>query len=214
MSGILARGLFDAPVKRRVFFSFHYQNDIWRVNQVRNSWRFQNEATREAEGFFDASLWESSQRRSPESLKELIRNGMENTSVTAVLVGSDTFQRRWVRYEIARSIIKGNGLLGVQIHLLRDRLGNSAAQGPSPFEYMGLYRVADGRVLLAENTGQRWIAFADYTHGLTLPATWSAPRDNNVVPLSQYAATHCYVRNSGQANFSSWVSNAAAAVGR
>jgi hypothetical protein len=129
-------------------------------------------------------------------------------------VGSDTFQRRWVRYEIARSIIKGNGLIGVQIHLLGDRLGNSAAQGPSPFEYMGLYRAADGRVLLAENTGQRRIAFADYTQGLTLPATWSAPSDSSVVPLSRYAATHCYVRDSGQTNFSSWVSNAAAAVGR
>ncbi len=214
MSGILSRGLFDAPVRGRVFFSFHYQNDIWRVNQVRNSWRFQNEATREAEGFFDASLWESSQRRSAESLKELIRTGMENTSVTAVLVGSDTFQRRWVRYEIARSIIKGNGLNGVQIHLLGDRLGNATTQGPSPFECLGLYRTTDGRVLLAEKNGQSWVAYADYTQGLTLPATWSAPRDNNVVPLSRYAATHCYVRNSGQTNFSSWVSNAAAAVGR
>ena len=102
MSGILSRGILNVPAKRRVFFSFHYQNDIWRVNQIRNSWRFQNEATREAEGFFDASLWESSQRRSPDSLKELIRAGMEKTSVTAVLVGSSTFQRRWVRYEIAQ----------------------------------------------------------------------------------------------------------------
>lgn len=214
MSGILSRGLFDAPVKRRVFFSFHYQNDIWRVNQVRNSWRYQHEATRESEGFFDASLWESSQRRNPDSLKDLIRTGMENTSVTAVLVGSNTFERRWVRYEIARSIIKGNGLLGVQIHLLGDRLGQLSKPGPSPFDYMGLYRGSDGRVLLAEHNGLKWVAYNDYTQGLTLPATWSAPRDNTVVKLSQYAPTYCYVRNSGKDNFSGWVSNAAAAVGR
>ena len=44
------------PQKRRVFFSFHYQNDIWRVNQVRNSWRYQHEQQREAEGFFDGSV--------------------------------------------------------------------------------------------------------------------------------------------------------------
>lgn len=214
MSGFLSRSLFDAPVKRRVFFSFHYQNDIWRVNQVRNSWKYQHEATRESEGFFDASLWESSQRRNPDSLKDLIRTGMENTSVTAVLVGSNTFERRWVRYEIARSVIKGNGLVGVRIHLLRDRLGSTANQGPSPFDYMGLYKGSDGRVLLAEHNGQKWVAYNDYTQGLTLPATWAAPRDNNVVTLSQYAQTYCYVLNSGAANFSSWVSSAAAAVGR
>ena len=214
MSGILSRALFDTPAKRRVFFSFHYQNDIWRVNQVRNSWRYQHEATREFEGFFDASLWESSQRRNPDSLKELIRTGMENTSVTAVLVGSNTFERRWVRYEIARSIIKGNGLVGVRIHLLRDRQGNTAVQGPSPLDYMGLYKASDGRVLLAELNGQKWVAYADYTQGITLPATWSTPRNNNVVPLSQYVQTYCYVLNSGQSNFSSWVSNAASSVGR
>lgn len=214
MSGILSHGLFNVPAKRRVFFSFHYQNDIWQVNQVRNSWRFQNEATREAEGFFDASLWESSQRRSPDSLKELIRSGMENTSVTAVLVGSATFQRRWVRYEIARSIIKGNGLIGVQIHLLRDRLGNTSNQGPSPFDSMGLYRAADGRVMLAEQEGQKWVAYTDNTHALTLPSTWAAPRDNKVVRLSTYVPTFCYVRNSGQSSFSSWVANVAATVGR
>ena len=214
MTGILSRGLFDSPVKRRVFFSFHYQSDIWRVNQVRNSWRFQHESAREAEGFFDASLWESSQRRDPDSLKELIRTGMENTSVTAVLVGSNTFERRWVRSEIARSIVKGNGLVGVQVHLLRDRLGNISVQGPSPFDYMGLYKAADGRVLLAEHDGEKWVAYSDYTQAITLPAKWSAPRDNTVVRLSQYAPTFCYVQNAGQSNFSSWVGNAAAAIGR
>lgn len=214
MTGILSRALPNAPAKRRVFFSFHYQNDIWRVNQVRNSWRFQHEATREAEGFFDASLWESSQRRNPDSLKDLIRIGMENTSVTAVLVGSNTFERRWVRYEIAQSIVKGNGLVGIQVHLLRDQFSNASALGPSPFDSMGLYRASDGRVQLAELAGQRWVAYADYTHALTLPSTWSAPRDNNVVRLSAYVGTFCYVRNSGQVNFSSWVANAAAAVGR
>ena len=61
----------NAPVrKRRVFFSFHYQNDIWRVNQVRQSWRYNHEYTRETEGFFDGSIWESSRRTGPDSLTE------------------------------------------------------------------------------------------------------------------------------------------------
>lgn len=96
---------------RRVFFSFHYQNDIIRANQVRNSWRFQKEDRRIAGGFFDGSIWEKSQRTGPESLKTLIREGIKNTSVTAVLVGQETWSRRWVRYEIARSVVKGKVFL-------------------------------------------------------------------------------------------------------
>ena len=66
--------------------------------------------------FFEGSLWESSKRRGDESLKALIREGMKNTSVTCVLAGTYAYSRRWVRYEVARSVIKGNGLLSVKIH--------------------------------------------------------------------------------------------------
>ncbi len=35
----LASKLLDQPKStRRVFFSFHYQRDIWRVQQVKNHW--------------------------------------------------------------------------------------------------------------------------------------------------------------------------------
>ena len=39
---------------RRAFFSFHYQNDIWRVWNVRNSWVVNG--TREAYGFLTGVL--------------------------------------------------------------------------------------------------------------------------------------------------------------
>ena len=45
---------------RRVFFSFHYERDIWRANVVRNSWVTQD---REAAGFWDASLWEEAKKK-------------------------------------------------------------------------------------------------------------------------------------------------------
>ncbi len=41
---------------RRTFFSFHYQNDIWRVWNVKNSWVVNG--SREAYGFFDGSVIE------------------------------------------------------------------------------------------------------------------------------------------------------------
>lgn len=208
-------GIFGlTPPKRRVFFSFHYQNDIWRVNQVRNSWRYGNENTRIADGFFDGSIWENSQRTSDDSLKNLIREGIKNTTVTCILVGSNTFERRWVRYEIARSIIKGNGLLGVRINALKNQSGSTAYAGPNPLDFMGVYRSNDGRILLAERNAQGWVRYLDYTQGVTLPNGWALPTSLSVVPLGVYASQYCYVADDGASNFPSWVRQAAAEAGK
>lgn len=200
-------------VRRRVFFSFHYQADHWRVNQVRNSWRFRHEGERQAFGFYDGSIWESSQRTGPDSLKELIRGGLDNTSVTCVLVGSNTYRRRWVRYEIARSIVKGNGLLVVRIHNMQNQLRQVSQIGPNPLDYMGVYRANDGRILLAElNPQLQWVAYSDYTQGVVLPKTWQQPT-NEVLALSRYATSHDYVTDNGYLNFPNWVANCARNTG-
>lgn len=197
------------PQKRRVFFSFHYQNDIWRVNQIRNSWRYQHEGRREAEGFFDGSIWERSKRTSDDSLKTLIREGLQNTSVTCILVGSETYARRWVRYEIARSIVKGNGLLVVRIHNMKNQAGYTAQAGLNPLDCMGTYKLDDGRILLAEKNNGKWVRYSDYTQAVTLPGQWRQPTTAAVLPLSTYARDYCYVGHYGSANFPSWVRHAA-----
>lgn len=114
---------------RRVFFSFHYQNDIWRVNQVRNSHVVEGCA---AAGFQDASLWEEALRKGDAAIKRMIDKGLEGTTVTAVLIGSQTASRPYVDYEIARSVERGNGLLGVHIYHLKDALGRTATPGSVP----------------------------------------------------------------------------------
>jgi hypothetical protein len=78
---------------RRVYFAFHYQNDIWRVNEVRQSWVTQE---RQVAGFYDASLWEEAKKQSDLAIKRMINSGLQNTSVTCVLIGSETSNRRWV----------------------------------------------------------------------------------------------------------------------
>ncbi len=114
---------------RRVFFSFHYQNDIFRVNQIRNSHIVEGT---DATGFFDASLWEQTKRSGDAAVHSLIDNGLTNTTVTAVLIGSQTAYRRYVTYEIEQSIARGKGLLGVYIHHLKDINGNTSPQGSIP----------------------------------------------------------------------------------
>ncbi len=121
---------------RRTFFSFHYDQDIWRSTIVRNSWVTQD---REAAGFWDASLWEDAKRRGDDAIRKLIDNGLKNTSVTVVLIGSQTAGRKWIDYEIIESYNKKKGLLGVYIHNIRDSSRNIDSRGINPFDciYIG-----------------------------------------------------------------------------
>ena len=46
---------------RRVFFSFHYERDVWRANVVRKSWV--TKPDRKTAGFIDAAEFEKIQRQ-------------------------------------------------------------------------------------------------------------------------------------------------------
>lgn len=98
---------------RRAYFAFHYERDIFRVNVVRNSNVVLG--TTDA-GFFDKSEYEEVKRKNPEEIARRLREKMKGTSVTVVLIGRETAQRPWVKWEIQQSIANKNGLLGVYIH--------------------------------------------------------------------------------------------------
>jgi len=114
---------------RRVFFSFHYQRDIWRANVVRNSGAIEGVA---AAGFHDSSLWEETKRQGEAAVKKLIETGLEDSTVTVVLIGSDTANRSYVSYEIERSAARGNGILGIRIHNIKDAEGRIDPPGEVP----------------------------------------------------------------------------------
>jgi hypothetical protein len=114
---------------RRVFFSFHYDNDIWRANQVRNS---NVVAGSDVAGFFDHSEYEEAKKTGSEGIRRMILKHLKNTSVTVVLIGSETANRPWVKYEVEQSIAQNNGLLGIYIHHLKNQYGLSSSRGPKP----------------------------------------------------------------------------------
>jgi hypothetical protein len=114
---------------RKVFFSFHYQRDLWRVNVVRNSTIVEGTSV---VGFHDASLWEEAKRKGDAQIKRLIDNALIGTSVTVVLIGAQTSNRQYVTYEIQKSIERGNGILGVRIHLIKDQNGATDTYGLTP----------------------------------------------------------------------------------
>lgn len=119
---------------RSTFFSFHYQRDVWRAGIVRNAGQVDAKA---AAGWADSSLWEESKKKGDPVIKKLINDALIGTSVTVVLVGQETWLRRWVDYEIRQSVARGNGLLGVYVHSLRDRSGVADRRGIVPVALRG-----------------------------------------------------------------------------
>lgn len=112
---------------RRVFFSFHYENDINRAMTVRNSWVTQGI---EKAGFIDKADFESIQRKGKKAVENWIDDQLVGTSVTVVLIGSETLDRDFVQYEIRKSMDKGNGIIGVKIHNIADmRTGRTSYSG-------------------------------------------------------------------------------------
>lgn len=119
---------------RRVFFSFHYERDIFRVSQVRNSGL--TKGTYEQAGFIDHADWESLQRQGDSAIRRWIDGQLDGASVTVVLIGAETASRNWVTYEIQKSHSEGKGLLGVYINRLKDpRTLQTDARGPNPLDF-------------------------------------------------------------------------------
>ncbi|MDD9799366.1 MAG: TIR domain-containing protein [Gammaproteobacteria bacterium] len=115
---------------RKVFFSFDW-DDVWQANQVRNSWVAAG--SYQKAGFVDAANIEKVKRASDQSIKEWIDSQLSGTSVTVVLIGQDTYKSKWVKYEIDESKHKKNGLVGIYIHQVKNRIGETSPKGEDPF---------------------------------------------------------------------------------
>lgn len=120
---------------RKTFFSFHYENDVWRANQVRNSWVTKED--NQTAGFLDAADFEKVKKEGDAAIKKWIDNQLYGTSVTVVLLGTDTSNRVYVQYEVQKSYERGNGLLGIYIHNLKDKYGNTSIKGDNLFGEIG-----------------------------------------------------------------------------
>jgi hypothetical protein len=115
-------------VAHRTFFSFYYEEDVQRASVVRNSGALKESDVE----FIDGSLWEKAKRQSDAAIQRLIDDALSRTTVTAVLIGTNTFGREWVNYEISESMRLRKGLLGIYIHNIPDFVGNTERKGSNP----------------------------------------------------------------------------------
>jgi len=199
-----------AEPTRRVYFSFHYQNDIQRLMQVRNHWV--TKETRKAAGFFDGSLEEKAKTEGSIAVKRAINAGMVGSSVTCVVIGSETYQRHWVRYEILKSIEQGMGVFGVRVHQLKNLSRQTAIKGPDPFDWLGYsWNDSTGKLKPVYWDGRQWLT---YTDADTVPTSAAKYLVRDSFKLSRFFSVYDWVDDNGYDNFSSWVAAAARQAGR
>lgn len=100
---------------RRVFLSFHYDNDINRSMVLRNSLVTRG---KEVAVFIDKADFEQIKRYGGQAVHRWIDCKLEGTSVTVVLIDSQTLNRPFVQYEIRKSVNRGKSVIGVYTHNL------------------------------------------------------------------------------------------------
>ncbi|MDX2181543.1 MAG: TIR domain-containing protein [Bryobacteraceae bacterium] len=192
---------------KRVYFAFHYQDVIdFRANVVRNHWV--TKGHRDAAGFFDASLWESAKKQGDVALKRLINGGLENTSVTCVLIGSQTFNRRWVTYEIMKSFKRRNSIFAVHINSIAGKDQKMKTLGPNPLEYLGVTFSDSGlTATLYEQIDGMWAEYTD-VDGCASYQTGGVANEyrGQGFHFGQLFSTYDWVADNGYDSFSSWVS--------
>lgn len=188
---------------KKVFFSFHYQDVIdFRANVVRNHGTFK--LSKDDAGYYDSSMWEKAKKESDLALKRLINGGLKNTSNTCILVGTHTFERRWVDYEIFSSLKKGNHIFAVHINGIKCKNEKTKVKGNNPLYYLGFSTDKTGKKLSLHNyINGEW---TDYTDLDGWSVSQFPEKDRNkIFRLSTIYPIYDWINDEGYKNFKNWV---------
>lgn len=113
---------------KRIFYSFHFDNDVMRVQLIRNIGSIDGNKP------VTPNKWEEIKNTGADKIKGWIENNMKGKSCVVVLVGEDTANRKWVKYEIKKAWEDGKGLLGIYIHNLKCARNGYGKKGVNPFD--------------------------------------------------------------------------------
>jgi len=109
-----------------VFYSFHYERDVYRVQLIRNI------GSVEGQKLLNAQEWEEVGKKGEKAICNWIDEQMKGKSAVVVLIGAQTASRPWVKYEIQRAWELCKPLLGIRIHGLSS-IGTTDTEGADPF---------------------------------------------------------------------------------
>lgn len=118
--------------KRQVFYSFHFDNDVFRVQQIRNI------GVLEGNTPVSANEWEDVKKKGDVAIEKWIDDNMKYRSCVIVLVGENTARRDWVKYEIIKAWKEKKGLLGIYIHNIKCLKNGKSNKGENPFDFIAM----------------------------------------------------------------------------
>ncbi|HMS44225.1 MAG TPA: TIR domain-containing protein [Alphaproteobacteria bacterium] len=104
---------------RKVFFSFHFATDKWRVSQIRESHTIRKKFDLPP-FFMDQAEWEKTKLPGEEGIKKWIDDNMFGASVVIVLIGEETYTRPWVLYEIHKAFDEQKAIMGINLEGLKN----------------------------------------------------------------------------------------------
>ena len=123
---------------RMVFYSFHFDDDGMRAQQIINI------------GIIDgnnpvaAHDWDEIIKKGDIAVKKWINDKINCCSCLIVLVGEQTSKRPFIKYEIEQAWNNGKGLLGIYIHDVVCPKNGKSSKGDNPFD---LCKFTDGSLL-------------------------------------------------------------------
>jgi hypothetical protein len=205
-----ASRLLAAEPTRRVFFSFHYQRDIQRVQQIRQHWV--TKETHKAAGYFDGSLEEKARTEGATAVKRLINGSLFGCSVLCVIIGAETFTRRWVLYEIFKAISDGMGVFGIRTDGMKTMDGSYDAPAVTPFQVLRYDAQPIGVLQPCVFQNGQWFYSAD--NESTSRAKAKALNGGTSLYLADRFPVYHWLHDNGRQNFSAWAAEAARQAGR
>lgn len=118
-------------------------------------------------------------RTSRESaIKKWIDKQLVGSTVTCVLIGQETDSRKWVHYEIEKSIERKNAILGIYIHNIQNQHRQTDYQGANPFSK---YKIGSQFLTLIAPTYD-WL----YENGRINFGSWIEQSVNNFKSINHF----------------------------
>jgi hypothetical protein len=145
-----------------VFYSFHYGNDVFRVQQIRNM------------GVVDGNEpvspndWEEVKRKGEAAVQKWVDDSLKYKRCVIVLIGSETANRPWVKYEIKRAWELNKGLFGIYIHNLKDPRTGTCSKGANPFSNWNVNGHSMANLVTCHDPSA-WDAYGEISRNM---ATW------------------------------------------
>lgn len=113
---------------RRVFYSFHFDSDYWRTQQVRNIGALEHDSP------VSKNDWEEIKFGGDPAIEAWIEAQLKGEGCLICLIGAQTSERPWVIHEIKKAWNVGKGVVGIHVHNLKGSDQKQSVKGANPFE--------------------------------------------------------------------------------